>query len=110
MKSGVARKKIENLEKYKEELASRLDPSMNIMQGINAQIKRSQKRVVFAEGEDKNILKAAVAFKNSKLGIPILIGKEERVKEQLKNIGLDENFNIEIVSSKDQEKREKYTK
>jgi len=110
MKSGVARKKIENLEKYKEELTSRLDPSMNIMQGINAQIKRSQKRVVFAEGEDKNILKAAVAFKNSKLGIPILIGKEERVKEQLKNIGLDENFNIEIVSSKDQEKREKYTK
>ena len=49
---------------------------------------------MFAEGEDPNILKAAVAFKNSKLGVPILIGKEERVKEQLKNIGLDENFNI----------------
>ena len=110
MKSGVAKKQINNLEKYKEELAARLDPSMNIMQGINTQIKKSQKRVVFAEGEDKNILKAAVAFKNSKLGIPILIGKEERVKEQLKNIGLDENFNIEIISSKDKEKREKYTK
>jgi malate dehydrogenase (oxaloacetate-decarboxylating)(NADP+) len=109
MKSGVARIKIENMEKYKEELAARLDPSMNIMQSINAQIKKSQKRVVFAEGEDPNILKAAIAFKKSKLGIPILIGKEEKVKEQLRNIGLDENFNIEIISSKNAEKRKKYT-
>ncbi|MDB9796176.1 phosphate acyltransferase [Pelagibacteraceae bacterium] len=83
---------------------------MNIMQGINAQIKKSQKRVVFAEGEDPSILKAAVAFQNSKLGVPILIGKEEKVKEQLKNIGLDENFKIEIISSKDTEKRTRYTK
>jgi len=110
MKSGVARKKIEDLEKYKEDLSRRLDPSMNIMQSINAQIKKSQKKVVFAEGEDPNILKAAIAFKNSKLGVPILIGNEERVKEQLKNIGLDENFKIEIISSKDSKKREKYTK
>ena len=110
MKSGVARKKITDLEKYKEDLSRRLDPSMNIMQSINTQIKKSQKRVIFAEGEDPSILKAAVAFKNSKLGIPILIGKEEKVKQQLKNIGLDENFNIEIVSSKDIKKREKYTK
>jgi len=110
MKSGVARIKIEDIEKYKEDLSRRLDPSMNIMQGINAQIKKSQKRVVFAEGEDSNILKAAVAFGNSRLGIPVLIGKEEKVKEQLKNIGLDENFKIEIISSKDVEKRNKYTK
>ena len=110
MKSGVARIKIKDIEKYKEDLSRRLDPSMNIMQGINAQIKKSQKRVVFAEGEDHNILKAAVAFKNSKLGIPIVIGKEEKVKEQLKNIGLDENYKIEIISSKNTEKREKYTK
>ena len=110
MKSGVARIKIEDIEKYKEDLSRRLDPSMNIMQGINAQIKKSQKRVVFAEGEDPNILKAAVAFKNSKLGIPILIGKEEKVKEQLRNIGLDENYKIKIVSSKNTEQRERYTK
>ena len=50
----------------------------------------------------------AVAFKNSKLGIPILIGKEEIVKEQLKNIGLDSNFDIEISSSKDNQRRENY--
>ena len=47
------------------------------MQGVNNYIKKKQKRVVFADGEDENTLKAAIAFKNSKLGIPILVGKEE---------------------------------
>ncbi len=110
MKSGVARKKIADLDTYKDQLANRLDPSMSIMQGINAQIKKKPKTVVFAEGEDENMLKAAVAYKNSRLGTPIVIGNEKRVKEQLKEIGLDENYKIKIVNSTDKEKREIYTK
>jgi len=110
MSSGVARKKIDDLELYKEELVNRLDPSMSLMQGINAKIKKNPKRVIFAEGEDKNMLKAAIEFKKNKLGIPILIGAEKRIKEQLKIIGLDENFDIEIVNSTDKNKREKYVK
>ena len=51
------------------------------------------------------MLKAAIAFKNSKLGIPILVGKEELIKNQIKNIGYNENFDIEIVNSKDTQKR-----
>ena len=96
MKSGVARKKIEDLEVYKDQLRQRLDPSVTIMQGINSQIKKNKKRVVFAEGEDENTLKAAIAFKNNGLGIPVLIAKKEIVKKKLKEIGLDENYNIEI--------------
>ena len=81
MKSGVARKKIENFELYQEQLKQRLDPTVTIMQGINGYIKKNQKKIVFADGEDENTLKAAIAFKNSKLGIPILIGKKElRIK------------------------------
>jgi len=110
MESGVARKPINNFELYKDKLKQRLDPSVTIMQGINSYIKKNQKRIVFADGEDENTLKAAIAFKNSKLGIPILIGKEEKVKEQIKKIGYDQNFDIEIVNSKDVEKREKYVK
>ena len=110
MKSGVARKKISDIETYKDQLTNRLDPSMSIMQGINAQVKKNPKTVVFAEGEDQNMLKAAVAFKNSRLGTPILIGNEKRVKEQLKEIGLDENYKIKIVNSTNKEKREEYTK
>ncbi len=108
IKSGVARKEIKNFEIYKDQLKQRLDPSVTIMQGINSQIKKTQKRIVFADGEDENTLKAAIAFKNGKLGIPILVGKKDKIKEQLKNIGYSENFNIEIVNSNDKKKREKY--
>ena len=108
MDSGVARKPINDFELYKDQLKQRLDPTVTIMQGINSYIKKNPKRIVFADGEDTNTLKAAIAFKNSKLGIPILIGKEEKVKEQIKKIGYDENFDIEIVNSKDTIKREKY--
>jgi len=108
IKSGVARKEIKNFEVYKDQLKQRLDPSVTIMQGINSQIKKTQKRIVFADGEDENTLKAAIAFKNGGLGIPLLVGKKEKVKEQLKNIGYGENFDIEIVNSNDKKKREKY--
>jgi len=110
IKSGVARKKIEDWEVYKDQLRQRLDPSITIMQGINSQIKKNKKRVVFADGEDENTLKAAIAFKNNGLGIPVLIAKKEIVKKKLKEIGLDENYNIEIINSTDNEKREKYAK
>ena len=109
IKSGVARKKIKDFDVYKEQLKQRLDPSVTIMQGINNQIKKNQKKIVFADGEDENTLKAAIAFKNSKLGIPILVGKKEKIKEQLKNIGYSENLEIEIVNSTDKKKRDKYT-
>jgi malate dehydrogenase (oxaloacetate-decarboxylating)(NADP+) len=78
------------------------------MQGINSYIKKNPKKVVFADGEDENMLKAAIAFKNSKLGEPILIGKEKKIKEQIKKIGYNENFDIEIINSTDTLKREKY--
>ncbi len=108
--TGVARKKIENFELYQEQLKQRLDPTVTIMQGINGYIKKNQKKIVFADGEDENTLKAAIAFKNSKLGTPILIGKEEKIKEQIKKIGYNENFDIEIINSKNTSKREKYVK
>ena len=108
IKSRVARKNIENFEIYSEQLKQRLDPSVTIMQGINSKIKKNQKVVVFADGEDENTLKAAIAFKNGDLGIPIIVAKEKVVKQKLKEIGYSEDFNIKIVNSTDKEKRNKY--
>ncbi len=108
IKSGVARKKIEDFGDYKEQLKQRLDPSVTIMQGINNQIKKNQKRIVFADGEDESTLKAAIAFKNSGLGIPIIVAKKETIKKKLKEIGYSENFGIEISNSTDTSKRKKY--
>ena len=110
MKTGVARKNIPDLEVYKDQLTNRLDPTMSLMQGINAKVRKNPKRVIFAEGEDENMLKAAIEFGRNKLGTPILIGAEKRIKEQLKNIGLDENYKIQIVNSTDKKKREIYVK
>ncbi len=110
IKSGVARKVIKNFNIYADQLKQRLDPSVTIMQGINTQIKKSQKRIVFADGDDENTLKAAIAFKKSGLGIPILVAKEKIVKAKLREIGYSENFDIQIVNSKSKDKREKYLK
>jgi len=110
IKSGVARKKIENFDIYSEQLKQRLDPSVTIMQGINSQIKKTNKKVVFVDGEDEETLKAAIAFKKSGLGTPIIVAKEEIIKKKLKEIGYSENLNIEIINSKNKSLREKYVK
>src|SRR5210317_1389470 len=108
MDSGVAKKPIQDFDKYETQLAERLDSSMNFMKTINASIKGKNKRVVFAEGEDLENLKAAIAFKNSGLGEPILIANKDKLKESLKLIGLDENFPIQVTNSADKERSEKY--
>ena len=77
------------------------------MQGINSQIKKTKKRIVFADGEDENTLKAAIAFKNSGLGTPILVAKEETIKRRLKEIGYSENLDIEITNSTDKDLKER---
>ena len=110
MDTGVARKKIEDFDVYKDQLKQRLDPTVTIMQGVHNHIKKKQKKVVFADGEDENTLKAAIAFKNSGFGIPIIIAKEEIIKKKLKEIGYSENFNIKIINSKNKVLREKYVK
>ena len=108
IKTGVARKKIKDFNIYSEQLKNRLDPTVAVIQGINNQIKKTQKKVVFADGEDENNLKAAIAFKNSGLGIPILIAKEELVKKKLYEIGYEENLDIQIINSTNQKLRKKY--
>ncbi|MDP7541426.1 MAG: NADP-dependent malic enzyme [Candidatus Pelagibacter bacterium] len=107
--SGVARKKIDDFEVYADQLKQRLEPSVTIMQGINSLIKKTPKRVIFAEGEDESTLKAAIAFKTNRLGIPIIVAKEKRAKERMHEIGLDEDYELEITNSTDKAKREKYT-
>ena len=57
------------------------------MQGVDNYIKKEPKKVVFADGGDENMLKATIAVKNSKLGLPILVGKEKLLKNHIKKIG-----------------------
>ena len=100
MDTGVARKPIEDMEAYRTELRSRLDPSAALMQNISGAVRAApNKRVVFAEGEETAVIRAAWGFKQAELGTPILLGREELIRKNAAEAGLDfDAMDIEIVS------------
>ena len=89
MASGVARRPIVDLAAYKSVLSARRDPIAGAMQRIIERVRRSPKRVVFAEGEEEQVIRAAYSFVNQGLGAAILVGREERVRAAAEASGLD---------------------
>jgi len=89
METGVARKPIENMEAYKAQLSARRDPVAGALQRIFERVRRYPKRVVFAEGEEEQVIRAAVSFVAQGLGTAILVGREERVRERAEAAGID---------------------
>jgi malate dehydrogenase (oxaloacetate-decarboxylating)(NADP+) len=89
MDSGVAKKPIKDLYAYERELAGRTDPIASILEPLKARIKGKKQRVVFAEGEEERTIRAALSFYNSGFGIPILIGREHRVREAMEKVNLE---------------------
>ena len=92
MESGVARKPIMDMIGYQYELSARLDPSAGLFQMVTNAVRATPKRVVFAEGEEDSVIRAAAAFQNSGLGKAILVGRPEMVRAGMKRAGLDENL------------------
>src|SRR6195952_3628529 len=90
MKSGVARKEIKDLDAYSFQLSARLDPSAALFQRVTASVRANPKRVVFAEGEEESVIRAAAAFQNSGLGKAFLVGREDVIKTRLKSAGVEE--------------------
>ncbi len=100
MKTGVARKPIEDMQAYREKLATRLDPSAGFLQQIYASVRSgTSNRIVFAEGEEPAVIRAAHAFQTQNLGHAILIGREELVKENMAALGL-KDAKIEIWNAR----------
>ena len=102
MDSGVARKPIEDMDAYRAELRSRLDPSAALMQNISGAVRAGpDKRVVFAEGEEPAVIRAAWGFKQAELGIPILLGREELIRKNAAEAGLSfDEMGIDIVNAR----------
>ncbi len=96
MDSGVARRPIVDLEAYENQLSQRLDPTAGLLQMITERVRLSPKRVVFAEGEEESVVRAALAFRHAGLGTPILIGREAQVLSNLRALGVPESEEIEI--------------
>ncbi len=108
MRSGVALKPIKDINQYKKQLARRLNPSAGTVQMVSDKISGLGKRIVFAEGEEERAIKAALIFKNSNLGIPILIGREQHIKETANRIGLDGIDGLEISNAALSDKNDLY--
>ncbi len=109
MDSGVARRPLVDMESYRVELAARLDPTANSLQLIFEQVRDNPKRVVFAEGEEEKVIRAALAFRNAGYGQPILIGREERIHSAIKTAGLGEIDGLEIHNARVSQHNKEYT-
>ncbi|MGF3021790.1 NADP-dependent malic enzyme [Methylobacterium aquaticum] len=98
METGVARKPIDNMERYRAQLSARRDPVAGTLNRVFERVRKYPKRVVFAEGEEEVVIRAAISFVNQGLGTAILVGREDRVMANAEAAGIDlaGRDNIEI--------------
>ncbi len=100
MDTGAARRPIIDLPAYEESLKSRMDPTASILRGINARARKAQARMIFAEGDDPRVLRAAVMYQRSGFGKALVVGREADVKTKLEEAGLgDAVREIEVVNA-----------
>ena len=99
MKTGVAQKPIEDMTAYRQSLRARLNPTVSVLSLAYEAARNNPKRVLFAEGDDPNVLRAAIAFKEGGYGTPILVGREN-VHEKLRELGIDKPEDYEVLNSR----------
>ncbi|HRP09630.1 MAG TPA: NADP-dependent malic enzyme, partial [Terricaulis sp.] len=108
MDSGVARKPITDMEAYRHSLAQRLDPTAAMLQRVQTVVRRSPQTIVFAEGEEPSVIRAAYAFQELGLGRAILVGREDNVRDNMAIVGVPESAKLSIVNARISDKNEAY--
>jgi len=101
MDSGVAQKPIEDFDKYRHELKSRLNPTTSVLTNVYEQVKANPKRVIFAEAEDEVVLRAAIQYRDFGYGTPVLVGRTQAVRDKLVELGVANPDSYEIHNAKD---------
>jgi malate dehydrogenase (oxaloacetate-decarboxylating)(NADP+) len=107
--TGVARKPISNLTDYARQLGRRLDPTAASLSGIFEYCSQNTRTVVFAEGEEERVARAALAFRNAGYGRPILVGREDRVVETIAGAGLVLSDDVIIQNARKSTHNKRYT-
>jgi malate dehydrogenase (oxaloacetate-decarboxylating)(NADP+) len=108
MDSGVARKPIIDMDAYVASLAGRLDPAAGSLQLIFERVRHNPKRVVFAEGEEEKVIRAAIAFRAAGYGTPVLVGRPERIAETIRTQALHDAEGLEVVTAATTPHRQHY--
>ncbi len=110
MESGVARKPIADLDAYARELSARRDPIASTMQRLYERVRANPKRVVFAEAEEEQVMRAAISYANQGLGTAILLGRDEPMHATAEKHGIDLNRpGIEVVNARISDRVDAYT-
>src|SRR5215207_26429 len=99
MDTGVARKPIADMEAYRHSLQSRRDPVAGVLQQVFQRVRRAPKRVVFAEGEEEQVIRAAASVVQQGLGTALLVGREEPIRQSAKNLGVELGKGIQIINA-----------
>ncbi|MFG6559081.1 NADP-dependent malic enzyme [Sulfitobacter sp. 1A15299] len=100
MDTGAARRPIIDMDAYEVGLKSRMDPTASILRGINARARANQARMIFAEGDDPKVLRAAVMYQRAGLGKALVVGREDDVRAKLEEAGMaDAVRELEVVNA-----------
>ena len=100
MHTGAARRPIIDMDAYELSLKSRMDPTANILRGINARARANQARMIFAEGDDPKVLRAAVMYQRAGLGKALVVGRSDDVKAKLTAAGMEDAYReLEVVNA-----------
>lgn len=99
MDTGVARKPIEDMAEYKQSLARRQDVTASLLQGISETVHQEPKTIVFAEGEEPAVIRAAQAFQQRGLGKAILIGRDKPIRDNMKLLGIEKPDSLTILNA-----------
>ncbi|UWR72396.1 NADP-dependent malic enzyme [Phaeobacter inhibens] len=109
MDTGVARRPIIDMDAYEHGLRGRMDPTQSILRGLNARARAAQSRMIFAEGDDPRVLRAAVMYQRSGFGKALVVGRPEDVRSKLETAGLgDAVRELEIINAANTQHFETY--
>ena len=109
MDTGAARRPIVDMEAYELQLKSRMDPTASILRSINARARAAQSRMIFAEGDDPRVLRAAVAYQRNGYGQALVVGREADVAQQLQSEGLGDAVDeITVINAANTDHLETY--
>jgi len=100
MESGVAQRPIVDMEAYRTSLSARRDPMAGTLQRILTKVRRLPRRVVFAEGEEERVIRAAASFVSRGLGTAILLGREDEIAETAASAGIELRDGMEIINAR----------
>ena len=106
--SGVARRKIEDWQEYEQQLKTRLSPASNAFSMLLDLVRQNKRRVIFSEGEEEKVIKAALEWRDSGCGTAILVGRQDKIEQKIESLNVTDRSFIEIANAALSQRNDEY--